>query len=111
MKVKSESEAAQSYSTLRPHGLQPTRLLCPWDFPGKSTGVGCHCLLLEQRKCFLNVRYYCIHYAEPHLPWWAPLYAPGTELPPLDQPADQQLVTVNVMEIPFEPKCCLQGQT
>ena len=28
----------------RPHGLQPTRLLRPWDFPGKSTGVGCHCL-------------------------------------------------------------------
>ena len=30
----------------RPHGLQPSRLFCPWDFPGKSTGVGCHCLLL-----------------------------------------------------------------
>ena len=30
----------------RPHGLQPTRLLRPWDFPSKSTGVGCHCLLL-----------------------------------------------------------------
>ena len=29
--------------SLRPHGLQPTRLLHPWDFPGKSTGVGCHC--------------------------------------------------------------------
>ena len=29
----------------RPHGLRPTRLLCPWDFPGKSAGVGCHCLL------------------------------------------------------------------
>ena len=28
----------------RPHGLQPTRLLCPWDFPDKNTGVGCHCL-------------------------------------------------------------------
>ena len=28
-----------------PHGLQPTRLLHPWEFPGKSTGVGCHCLL------------------------------------------------------------------
>ena len=28
-----------------PHGLQPTRLLHPWDFPGKSTGVGCHRLL------------------------------------------------------------------
>ena len=31
--------------SLRPHGLWPSRLLCPWDFPGKSTGVGCHCLL------------------------------------------------------------------
>ena len=29
----------------RPHRLQPTRLLRQWDFPGKSTGVGCHCLL------------------------------------------------------------------
>ena len=24
---------------------QPTRLPCPWDFPGKNTGVGCHFLL------------------------------------------------------------------
>ena len=29
----------------QPHELQPTRLLWPWDFPGKSTGVGCHRLL------------------------------------------------------------------
>ena len=28
----------------QPHGLQPTRLLRLWDFPGKSTGVGCHCI-------------------------------------------------------------------
>ena len=26
-------------------GLQPTRLLCPWNFPSKNTGVGCHVLL------------------------------------------------------------------
>ena len=32
-------------SSLRPYGLKPPRLLCPWDFPGKNTGVGCHCLL------------------------------------------------------------------
>ena len=31
----------------RPHGLRPTRLLCPWDFPGKSTGVGCHTAILK----------------------------------------------------------------
>ena len=30
---------------LQPHGLQPTRLLCPWDYPGKSTRIGCHFLL------------------------------------------------------------------
>ena len=42
---ESESEVSQLCPTLRdPHGLQPTRLLHPWDFPGKSTGVGCHCL-------------------------------------------------------------------
>ena len=26
-------------------GLQPARLLCPWDSPGKNTGVGCHAFL------------------------------------------------------------------
>ena len=30
---------------LRPHGLLPARLLCPWDFPGKNIGVGRHFLL------------------------------------------------------------------
>ena len=38
------SRSAVSDSS-RSHGLQPIRLLHPWDFPGKSTGVGCHCLL------------------------------------------------------------------
>ena len=31
--------------SLRPYGLWPTRLLCPWDSQGKNTGVGCHALL------------------------------------------------------------------
>ena len=37
----------------RSYGLQPTRLLCPWDFPGRSTKVGCHCLLwvFSCRQC------------------------------------------------------------
>ena len=26
--------------TLQPHGLWPTRLLCPWNFPGINTGAG-----------------------------------------------------------------------
>ena len=37
---------------MRPHRRQPTRLPRPWDSPGKSTGVGCHCLL--QRHSLLQ---------------------------------------------------------
>jgi len=47
--------------SLRPHGLQPTRLLHPWDFPGKSTGVGCHCLLWS---------FVLPHFKEIDLPFW-----------------------------------------
>ena len=36
---------SQPCLTLRPRGLQPVRLLCPWGVPGKNTGVGCHALL------------------------------------------------------------------
>ena len=36
---------AQSCPTLRPHELQPTRFLCPWDSPGKNIGEGHHFLL------------------------------------------------------------------
>ena len=53
--------AAKSYPTLlQPHRLSPVSLLCPWDFPGKNTGVGCHFLLqrilLTQRSnlCLLH---------------------------------------------------------
>ena len=31
--------------SVRPHRRQPTRLRCPWDSPGKNTGMGCHFLL------------------------------------------------------------------
>ena len=39
--------------SLRRHGLQPTRLLCPWSSPGKNTGVGCHFLL----QCYVSVQF------------------------------------------------------
>ena len=32
-------------NSVQPHRWQPNRLLCPWDSPGKNTGVGCHFLL------------------------------------------------------------------
>ena len=47
--------------SLWPHGLHSARVLCPWDFPGKNTGVGSHILLqgifLTQG---LNQRFLCL---------------------------------------------------
>ena len=40
------SVASVVSDSLQPCGLQPTRLLCPWHFPGKNTGMGCHGLLM-----------------------------------------------------------------
>ena len=37
------------------HRWQPTRLPCPWDSPGKNTGVGCH-FLLQCRKVKFKVK-------------------------------------------------------
>ena len=40
-----QTAVAQSHSrddSVLPHGLQPARLLCQWDSPGKNTGVGFH---------------------------------------------------------------------
>ena len=39
LKVKRENHSIMSDS-LRPHGLEPTRLLCPWNSPAQNTGVG-----------------------------------------------------------------------
>ena len=63
-KVKVGSHLVVSDSQWPP-GLQPTRLLRPWDFPGKSTGVGCHCLL--QYISIVNTIYeqtYSKHYSQ-----------------------------------------------
>ena len=51
--------------SLRPHGLFPTRLLHPWGFAGKSTGVGCHFLL--QGSTSLQLWNVC------PVPWRCPL--------------------------------------
>ena len=40
-----QTKCAHSSTSVMSESLQPTRLLCLWDFPGKNTGVGCHALL------------------------------------------------------------------
>ena len=39
------AKSLQLCLTVRPHRRQPARLRCPWDSPGKNTGVGCDFLL------------------------------------------------------------------
>ena len=56
-------------NSVRPYELYLTRLLCPWDSPGKNSGVGCHALLqgiiLTQRsnQCLLHCRWILYHWA------------------------------------------------
>ena len=52
--------------SVRPHRRQPTRLPCPWDFPGKNTGVGCHFLLQCMKvKCESEVAQLCPTLSDP----------------------------------------------
>ena len=58
---------------------KPTRRLCPWDFPGKNTGVGCQALLQvifltpglnSSLLCLLHCRqilYHCATWEAPEL--------------------------------------------
>ena len=43
------------FDSLWPHGQQPTRLLCPWDFPSKDPGMVCHFLLQGIFLTFLSI--------------------------------------------------------
>ena len=43
--VRACSTSSVMSNSLKPYGLQPTRLLCPWNSPGKDTRVGSHSLL------------------------------------------------------------------
>ena len=52
------------YNSSRPHGLQPTRLLHLWDFPGKRTGVGYYCLLPSMSQ-FSSVAQSCPTLCDP----------------------------------------------
>ena len=56
--------------SVRPHRRQPTRLPCPWDSPGKNTGVGCH-FLLQCMKVKLLSRVWLLA-----TPWTAAYQAP-----------------------------------
>ena len=52
--------------SVRPHRRQPTRLLHPWDSPGKNSGVGCHFLFQRMKvKCESEVTQLCLTLRDP----------------------------------------------
>ena len=61
------------------HGLQLTRLLCPWNFPGKNTGMGCHAFLKGifptqgLNACLLHLLHW---WAGPLVPLEIPTFSP-----------------------------------
>ena len=62
--------------SVQPHRRQPTRLPCPWDSPGKNTGVGCHFLLQCMKvKSESEVAQSCPTLATP---WTAAYQAPSS---------------------------------
>ena len=68
---------------LGPHGLQPTRILCPWNSPGKNTRVGSHSLLQgifltqELNPCLLHCRQilYCLSHQGSTIQCWQSIYS------------------------------------
>ena len=77
-KLYASAAAAKSLvvsDSVRPHRQQPTRLHCPWDSPGKNTGVGCHFLLQCMKvKSESEVAQSCLFAT----PWTAAYQAPPT---------------------------------
>ena len=53
---------------VRLHGLQPTRLLCPWSSPGKNTEVCCH-FLLQGIFPIQGLNLHCLYWQADSLPW------------------------------------------
>jgi len=77
--------------SVRPHRQQPTRLPCPWDSPGKNTGVGCHFLLqcmkvkseseVTQSCPTLAPPWTAVHQAPPSMGFSRQKYWSGVPLP------------------------------
>ena len=99
--LKQETESVSCsviFNSLQTHGLQPTRLLCPWNFSGKNTGVGSHSLLqrifptqgqdlgLQHRR---QILYRLSHQGSPSQQTMMTVGIPGSESSALPLPGAQ----------------------
>ena len=89
--VNHTAKSPQLCPTVWPHRQQPTRLPCPWDSPGKNTGVGCH-FLLQCMKVkplshvqLLETPWTAAYQAPPSMGFFQQEYWSGVPLPSLKQ--------------------------
>ena len=99
--------------TLQPHGLQPARLLCPWDFPCKNTRMGCHFLLqgifLTQRwnQSLLHCRQILLPLSHMGSPTSQRLRPPNTIILGIKSSRDEFWRDTNVQSIALSFSCVL----
>ena len=92
-------------SLLQPHGLEPTRLLCPWDHSSKNTGVGCHFLLRGiipiQGSNPLQADSFLLSQGSPR-EWRKPSLNPSSQMPAKSQSCRQSFLRIAVLGLPRE---------
>ena len=93
-------------SAVQPHGLQPVRLLWPWDSPGKNTGVGCHSLLQGN---FLHLPHWQANSLplalaeKPWVEWWPPTRKHSER--PRNCECDQSYLGKGSLQMHFRLRC------
>ena len=95
--------------SVRPHRWQPNRLLCPWNSPGKNTGVGCHFLLhcmkvkSLSRVQLLATPWTVAHQAAPSMGFSRQEYWSGVPLPSLPRLCSGKEFTCQCRRLRFYP--------
>ena len=91
-----------------PHRRQPTKLPCPWDSPGKNTGVGCHFLLQCMKvKSEREVAQSCLTLSDP-----MDCSSPGSSIHGIFQARVLEWGAIAFSEIEWVlPKCLLKGES
>ena len=77
-------ECSVVFNSLRPHGMQPSRLLCLWNFSGKNIGEGWH---------FLLQGIFSTQGSNPHLPHWQAVSLPLSHLFPIWRSSKKLCIT------------------
>ena len=101
--VRACSVTSVMFNSLWPHGLYPARLLCPWDYPGKKNGVGCHFLLqgtfLTQDQTHVSYSFCIGRWILYHWATWGTLLIGGPAILPYKEKVKRNKQTVIRLQV------------